>query len=73
MLCNFVFDDIFIWNHLPKEHYVWIFSYLKFKFFKWIWMEKRPKLEKLLNFIVDNLFIWIYLARVLKSKCLFQI
>jgi len=25
-LCNFVLDYLFIWNHLPKENYMWILS-----------------------------------------------
>jgi hypothetical protein len=42
-LFNFVFDNFFTWNHLSNENYGWIFSYLKFKIFKWPWMEKWPK------------------------------
>jgi hypothetical protein len=41
--CNFAVDNFLIWNHLANENYSWIFSHLKFKFFKWPRMEKWPK------------------------------
>jgi len=57
--------NIFIWNHLSNENYVW---FLKLKI--WIFQTTsdgetpKPKvvdLEKLCNFIVDNFFIWNHL------------
>ena len=37
---NFVVDNFFIWNHLVKKNYVWIFKILKFELFK------RPQMDK---------------------------
>jgi len=33
-LYKFLVDNIFIWNHLSNENYVWIFHILKYKFFR---------------------------------------
>ena len=39
-LWNFIVHNFFIWDHLVKENYVWIFKNLKFKIFK------RPRMDK---------------------------
>jgi hypothetical protein len=66
-LCNFVVDNLFIWNHLYNKNYVW---FLKFKI--WIFQitsdGETPKakvvdLEKSCNFAVGNFFIWNHLAK----------
>ena len=57
--------NIFIWNHLSHENYVW---FLKFKI--WIFQTasdgetsktKVVDLEKLCNFVVENFLIWDHL------------
>ena len=64
-LRSFGYPNIFIWNNLSKENYVW---FLKLKI--WIFQMtsdgetskiKVVDLEKLCKFIVDNFFIWNYL------------
>jgi hypothetical protein len=40
---NFIVDNLFIWNHLSEKNSVWISHILKFKIFKRLQMEKRPK------------------------------
>jgi hypothetical protein len=61
-LCNIVVDNVFVWNHLSNENYIWI---LTFEF--WIFQmtsdgettkTKVVDLKKLCNFVVDNFFIW---------------
>jgi hypothetical protein len=68
-LCDFVVDNIFIWNPLSNENYVW---FLKFKIciFQTTSDGETPKpevvdLEKFCNFIVDNFsFEIIYLRKI---------
>ena len=64
-LRSFVYPNIFIWNNLSKENYVW---FLKLKI--WIFQmtsdgetskTKVVDLEKLCNFVVENFFIWGHL------------
>jgi len=42
-LWNYVADNFFIWNNLPKETYIWISKNLKFEFFKQPRMDKQEK------------------------------
>ena len=44
-LWNFVVHNFWIWDHLVKENYVWIFKNLKFEFFKRPRMDKQQKLK----------------------------
>ena len=38
-LYNFIADNLFIWNDLSNENYVWILIFE-------IWIFKRPRMEK---------------------------
>jgi hypothetical protein len=61
MLCNFIVNNFFIWNHLSNENYV---CFLKFKIQNFqttsdgeMLKTKVVDIEKLCNFAVDNFFI----------------
>ena len=64
-LRSFGCPNIFIWNNLSNENYVW-FQNFKIWIFQTASDGETPKtkvvdLEKLCNFVVENFFIWNHL------------
>jgi hypothetical protein len=67
MLCNFVVDNFFVWNHLSNKTYIWILTF-EIWFFQTTLDGETTKtkvvdLKMLCNFIVDNFFIGNLLSK----------
>jgi len=67
MLCNFVVDNFFVWNHLSNETYIWMLT-SEIRIFQTTLDGETAKtkvvdLEKLCNFIVNNFFIGNHLSK----------